>query len=416
MRRHRSARLALVALLGALIAVAAPVDAIASASADDSPSPSPSASAQPSPSVSPEPTPDPSPSPSPSPSPDPGPSVGPSPSPSPSPTDPPTPGSPAVHGVRVLPWLGVIPAAGRASAGDAPSPLDQLEGGSAKHERTPDLSTEQLLSGTFSSERLVVAATRLRAAGWSQARIRREVYAPFILVGPASWSDSWHAPRYGPGPIVRQHEGQDVLCRYGAEVLAPADGTIAFDTGLLGGRSAHLYLPDGGFYYFAHFVRWNDRRFSNGDEVHRGDVIGYCGDTGNATVPHVHFGHYGPDGTAIDPMRSLVSWLRAAENDLPGTEPGGTAAAALAAPGPTLDIVRSLHDAPIPEGRAIAWRNVGWREPYGAIDLTPVLVFLVLFGIGRRTVPGSRRRRAELRAGSPPSSAMWPGRRGPVVP
>jgi murein DD-endopeptidase MepM/ murein hydrolase activator NlpD len=275
-----------------------------------------------------------------------------------------------------------------------------------------------LLSGTFSSERLVVAATRLRAAGWSEARIRREVYAPFILVGPASWSDSWHAPRYGPGPLVRQHEGQDVLCRYGAEVLAPTDGTIEFDTGLLGGRSAHLYLPDGGFYYFAHFVRWNDRRFSNGDEVHRGDVIGYCGDTGNATVPHVHFGHYGPDGAAINPIRSLISWLHRAERDLPGMKPGVFgAAAALGSPGPTLDIVRSLRDAPVPEGRPIAWTNVGSREPYGRVDLTPVLVFLVLFGIGRRTVPGSRRRRVELRAGSPPRSKMWAAdRRGPLVP
>jgi murein DD-endopeptidase MepM/ murein hydrolase activator NlpD len=410
MRGHRWARLALIALLGALLAVAAPVDAIAGTAVDETPSPSPS--------EEPEPTPEPT-STSPSPSAEPDPSLDPSPSPSPSPTEPPSPESPATHGVRVVPSFGPISFAGRsAPAEDAPSSFDQpLEGGSPHHERTPDLSTEQLLSGTFSSERLVVAATRLRAAGWSEARIRREVYAPFILVGPASWSDSWHAPRYGPGPIVRQHEGQDVLCRYGAEVLAPADGTIAFDTGSLGGRSAHLYLPDGGFFYFAHFVRWNDRRFSNGDAVRRGDVIGYCGDTGNATVPHVHFGHYGPDGAAIDPMRSLISWLHRAENDLPGRKPGAMfAAAALGGPGPTLDIVRSLYDAPIPEGRPIAWTNVGSRKPYGRVDLTPVLVFLVLFGIGRRTVPGSRRRRLELRAGSPPRSKMWADRRGPVVP
>jgi murein DD-endopeptidase MepM/ murein hydrolase activator NlpD len=411
-RRRRSARLALVALLGALLAVTAPIDAIASASPDESPSPSPSvdpaASAEPAPSTSPEPTPVASPSPSPQPDPS---------DPSPSPTESPSVESPAVHGVRDVPSFDPKSAAQRpAPAGEPPSSLDHqpLEGGSPHHHRTPDLSTEQLLSGTFSSERLVVAATRLRAAGWSTARIRREVYAPFILVGPASWSDSWHAPRYGPGAIVRQHEGQDVLCRYGAEVLAPADGTIAFDSGLLGGRSAHLYLPDGGYFYFAHFVRWNDRRFSNGDEVRRGDVIGYCGDTGNATVPHVHFGHYGPDGAAIDPMRTLISWLHQAENHLPGMKPGA-AANALGAPGPTLDIVRSLYDAPIPEGRAAAWITVGSREPYGRVDLTPVLVFLVLFGIGHRTVPGSRRRRAELRAGSPPRSTLMAGRRGPAA-
>ena len=174
-----------------------------------------------------------------------------------------------------------------------------------------------MLGGTYSSERLVLAAALLRADGWSRERIRHEVYAPFIVVGPASWGDSWHAPRYGPGPIVRQHEGQDVLCRRGAEVLAPEDGTIEFDTSSLGGRTARITRSDGGSYYFAHFVDWNDRRFSDGDEVRRGDVIGYCGDTGNATVPHVHVGWYGPDGAAIDPMKRLISWLHEAEGDLP---------------------------------------------------------------------------------------------------
>ena len=224
-----------------------------------------------------------------------------------------------MQGIRIVPSFGPVWAAGRlAPAGGPPSAFDQPpEGGSPNDAPTQDLSTEQLLSGTYSTERLVAAAALLRAAGWSEDRIRREVYAPFILVGPASWVDSWHARRYGPGSIVRQHEGQDVLCRYGTEVLAPEDGTIEFETGLLGGRSAHLFLPDGGYYYFAHFVDWNDRRFSDGDEVHRGDVIGYCGDTGNATVPHVHFGRYGPDGAAIDPMRRLISWLHEAEVDLP---------------------------------------------------------------------------------------------------
>ena len=146
--------------------------------------------------------------------------------------------------------------------------------------------------------------------------IRERVYVPFILVGPATWSDSWGDPRFGPGPIVRSHEGQDVLCQYGAEVLASEDGIIEFDTGLLGGRSARLHRPDGGYWYYAHLSEWNLDAFSSGDPVHAGDVIGYCGATGNATVPHVHFGHYGPDGEAIDPMASLVSWLREAESDL----------------------------------------------------------------------------------------------------
>ena len=317
----------------------------------------------------------------------------------------------------MLPTLAPARAAGRrAPVGGAPGAFDQPpEGGSPNHEPTPDLSTEQLLSGTHSTGRLVAAAALLRAAGWSEDRIRREVYAPFILVGPASWVDSWHARRYGPGSIVRQHEGQDVLCRYGTEVLAPEDGTIAFETGLLGGRSAHLFLPDGGYYYFAHFVDWNDRRFSEGDEVHRGDVIGYCGDTGNATVPHVHFGRYGPDGAAIDPMRRLISWLHEAEADLPDLLSEAAGGAAFGSRMPTADIVRSLLDDPLPEASLTAWRNAAWTDPDESNDLTLVLVFLLLFGItGRRTVLGSKPRRSTPRSGSPPTEITWAHREGPI--
>ena len=402
-----TSRFRVLVLLTALLAIAAPwgaADAIASVPPGETTSPAPST----------EPSPDPSPSPEPSPSPDPSPTPSPTPNPSPTPTP-----SPSVHGSRVVPSSGPVSAAERlAPVGGPPSAFDQPpEAGSPNHAPTQDLSTEQLLSGSYSTERLVAAAALLRAAGWSEDRTRREVYAPFILVGPASWVDSWHARRYGPGSIVRQHEGQDVLCRHGTEVLAPEDGTIEFETGLLGGRSAHLFLPDGGYYYFAHFVDWNDRRFSDGDEVHRGDVIGYCGDTGNATVPHVHFGWYGPDGTAIDPMRRLISWLHQSEAELPALlSKAAVGAASLGSDGSTLGIVRSLPDDPLPEASLTAWRNAASTGPHDVYDLTPVLVFLVLFGItGRRTVPGSKRRRSTHRGGSPPCGAMPAYREGPLL-
>jgi Peptidase family M23 len=380
----------------------------------ETPSPSPSPpelSSDPSPSTSP--TPSPSPSPEPSPSPDPSPPLTP-----PPPTGSPTPpASPPTHGVRVVPWFGPIPSHRAAPIEGTPGPYEgqPLEGGSPHHGRTPDLTTEQLFGGTYSSERLVVAAALLRAAGWSEERIRRGVYAPFIVVGPASWGDSWHATRYGPGSIVRRHEGQDVLCRYGAEVLAPEDGTIEFDTSLLGGRSARLVRPDGGYYYFAHFVDWNDRRFADGDEVRRGDVIGYCGDTGNATVAHVHLGWYGPDGEAIDPMRRLISWLEEAERNLPGSvsEAAADAAEALGSGSVPETVWALLHD-PQPEGTLTAWRSVasGRSEP---LDLTPVLMLLVVFGVATRRSDASRRGRTPLPGGIALTGAMWADRRGPPL-
>jgi hypothetical protein len=301
-----------------------------------------------------------------------------------------------VRDVRTLPWLELIWRAGGPVLIGGPFSLGDgqpIEGGSPHDGRTPDLSTEQLLSGSYSSETLVLAAELLRADGWSEERIRRDVYAPFIVAGPASWGDSWHAPRHGPGSIVRQHEGQDVLCRYGAEVLAPEDGTIEFDTSLLGGRTARLYRSDGGYYYFAHLVDRNDRRFSDGDEVQRGDVIGYCGDTGNATVPHVHVGWYGPEGEAIDPMRRLVSWLHEAEGDLPRSVSKAAADAAEAlGSAPPLDTAWALLHDPLSEDALNAWRNAPSRESHGPLDLTPLLMLLVLVGVtARRSVHGPNR-------------------------
>ncbi|HEX5938660.1 MAG TPA: M23 family metallopeptidase [Actinomycetota bacterium] len=324
-----------------------------------------------------------------------------------------------VRGVRILPWFGPIWGAGADPVGGDPGSEGQpLEGGPPNDGRTPDLSTAQLLGGRHSAERLVLAAALLRAAGWSEDRIRREIYPPFIVVGPASWGDSWHAPRYGPG-IVREHEGQDVLCRYGAEVLAPENGTIEFDTGLLGGRSARLFRPDGSYYYFAHFVDWNDERFSDGDEVHRGDVIGYCGDTGNATVSHVHFGWYRPDGVAIDPMRRMVSWLHEAEDDLPMKVKEAAAAAteSLGPAEPSLDIVWALLDDPLSEAGVTSRRTTVSTESHEPLDLTPVFMFMVLLGVSaRRSVRRPKLSRIPRPGGSTPAATtMWANRRSPFL-
>ncbi|MGH2640246.1 MAG: M23 family metallopeptidase [Actinomycetota bacterium] len=328
-----------------------------------------------------------------------------------------------MRGVRIVPSITREGGSGgpALSAGGSPgSRFDEpLEGGSPDHSQTPDLSTDQLLSGTHTTGEIVAAAALLEAAGWSEERIRREVYAPFIVVGPASWTDSWHAVRHGPGSIVREHEGQDVLCQSGTPVLAPEDGTIEFDTELLGGRSARLLLPGGGHYYFAHFIDWNDREFSNGDEVHPGDVIGFCGDTGNATVAHVHFGWYGSDGVAIDPMRRLIRWLREAEADLPALLSkaglsGAGAAGMVGSAGPTLDMVRSLLEDRLAEWNVTGWRNASESGSRGPLDLTPVL-FLVLVALtGRGTTSGSRRRRP-IGAPTWPIRSGWEDRRGPLL-
>ncbi|MGH3118947.1 MAG: M23 family metallopeptidase [Gaiellales bacterium] len=171
------------------------------------------------------------------------------------------------------------------------------------------------IPGSFNTEGLMTISAHLRSLGWSAEDVIERVFPPFILAGEATWVDTWGAPRYGPGPIVRTHEGQDVFCDYGDPVLAPEAGVLSMSDGGLGGITSRVHLGDGSYWYLTHLSDWNTEEFANGDRVEEGDVIGFCGNSGNAltTPPHVHFGWYLPSGVAKNPMRRLVGWLEEAE-------------------------------------------------------------------------------------------------------
>ena len=368
-------------LLSAFLSLGATAAVAHASGASDAPRPDPSS--EPCPSSTQDPSPSPTPDPSPSSTPDPSPSPTQDPSPSPTPDPSPSPSSDLCSSRRPWPPKPAIPSA-------TPSP-DPSPGPGVTPTPTPGThgaDAGDLYGGMFTTEELDATAEALRLDGWSEELIRQRVYVPFIVVGPASWSDSWGAPRFGPGLIIRRHEGQDVLCHYGAEVLASEDGIIEFDTGLLGGRSARLHRPDGGYWYYAHLSEWNLDAFSTGDPVHAGDVIGYCGSTGNATVPHVHFGHYGPDGEAIDPMASLVSWLREAEGDLGDLPLVGTSTQVprsttvsepIETPPPLIPLLGGQADTskPIDVGGPAAQAFVRSEGRDGAFELTLVWVVMI---------------------------------------
>ncbi len=192
------------------------------------------------------------------------------------------------------------------------------EVGSKAEAHGGDGTRSSTFTGSYSTDGLLANASHWFVKGISQRKIMSEVYAPFIIGGKATWTDTWGAPRYGPAPgQTRSHEGQDVFCEYGDPVLASESGTIEFDNQSLGGLVARLHRGDGSYWYYAHLSAFNTG-LSSGDAVGPGDIIAYCGKSGNAssTPPHVHFGWYDAAGNALDPMGPLVRWLGAAAGDL----------------------------------------------------------------------------------------------------
>jgi murein DD-endopeptidase MepM/ murein hydrolase activator NlpD len=106
-----------------------------------------------------------------------------------------------------------------------------------------------------------------------------------------------------------------VFCDYGAPVLASEHGRVSYGSDATGGLVARVHRSDGSYWYYAHLSSFSNS-VSAGEAVAPGDVIGYCGNSGNAvgSPPHVHFGFYS-GGVATNPMGALIQWLRTAEKE-----------------------------------------------------------------------------------------------------
>lgn len=113
------------------------------------------------------------------------------------------------------------------------------------------------------------------------------------------------------------HAGMDIASHYGDAIHATADGVVTFVDKRAG--YGMLVIIDHGFgvsTWYGHLSRFNTQV---GMHVKRGDVIGFEGDTGRSTGPHLHY-EVRIYNTPINPWRYL--------QHSPTDDDGSTASAA----------------------------------------------------------------------------------------
>jgi len=115
----------------------------------------------------------------------------------------------------------------------------------------------------------------------------RPLIIPVAGAGPESIRDMFNEVRGN-----RRHEAIDIMAPRGTPVIAADDGVVRkLFTSVPGGLTVYEFDPDQRFcYYYAHLDRYADG-LHEGQQLRRGEVLGYVGTSGNAAedAPHLHF-------------------------------------------------------------------------------------------------------------------------------
>ena len=120
--------------------------------------------------------------------------------------------------------------------------------------------------------------------------------------GAVTFRDSWGEPRDGG----RTHKGVDMMAARGTPLVAIEDGYIWYMSWhYAGGNGLYIQGDSGDRWYYAHLDAYASG-LQIGLRVSAGQVVGYNGDTGNASIPHLHLG-YLPGGASYANPYPLVA-------------------------------------------------------------------------------------------------------------
>ncbi|MFP4046814.1 MAG: M23 family metallopeptidase [Bacteroidales bacterium] len=100
--------------------------------------------------------------------------------------------------------------------------------------------------------------------------------------------------------IKKFHQGMDFTAPTGTEIYATGDGVVEKVKNSLRGYGKHVVVNHD-FGYKTLYAHLNDFNVRRGQRVKRGDVLGYVGNTGLSTAPHLHY-EVQKDDSAVNPI------------------------------------------------------------------------------------------------------------------
>ena len=141
--------------------------------------------------------------------------------------------------------------------------------------------------------------------------------ASIPAIQPIANKDLKHAPSgfgWRTDPIYKTpefHPGLDFTAITGTEIYATGDGIVITADAGKQGYGNHIVINHG-FGYQTLYGHMNKLAVRVGKKVKRGELIGYVGNTGRSTGPHVHY-EVIKNGEKVNPVNFFFNDLSPAE-------------------------------------------------------------------------------------------------------
>ena len=168
---------------------------------------------------------------------------------------------------------------------------------SASTDAIPDTHAQQKLTPSILKEELRVLYDYINA--YQQQLLGYPLILPVKLQQENGEQHAfWYSSQFGwrNHPLTKNrefHQGLDIKTRAGVPVIAAADGTVVHvgKKGYLGNTIEIVHEVSGYKTLYAHLQGYAEGLKVN-EEVLRGQIIGYVGNTGRSTGAHLHYGIY----------------------------------------------------------------------------------------------------------------------------
>lgn len=196
-------------------------------------------------------------------------------------------------------------------------------GGSDRYARLSGFTYSDLVISTTRKVDMITSQLYMQSKSFDEvfnmAKNKEKLLAALPAIQPVSNRDlkriaSYFGYRTDPFyKIEKFHEGIDFTAPEGTEIFATGDGVVTSIERLRVGYGNYIVI-DHGFSYetlYAHLSKFNVRR---GQKVKRGEIIGYIGNTGKSTAPHLHY-EVRRNGKPINPVHFFFNDITAEEYD-----------------------------------------------------------------------------------------------------